>query len=227
MSFETELLAITDEGAGDIRAVVRRCFYVDFDGYPVRLWEGQGRLFTTMSVGNPATLPDGKTLAQNEWLGTIDADGTWHLSAPAVGDTRDGTSPAYDFTLPFIDRETYLALKADQALAAGRQLTCYRALFKVGEGLRPKTPIAFAWRMLMVGTTFAEGLQEGDAGSAQRFYTASVTARSLEYGRSRTPAGSWTDTAQRERARVLGVANDSGCIFMAKNASRTFTIEGD
>lgn len=210
MSYETELLAHigTATDAWDIRAVDRRCYFFDFAGYPIRLWDGQGAM--TDSGGN-------------EWLGTIDASGVQQLRAPAVRDSRDGASPRYTFTLPFIDSDTFDALKSDRALAEGRELTCYRALFGAGEGLRPSLPLTFDYRLLMQGTQFAEGLGE-DAGNIKKSYTATVLARSLEYGRSRAPYGTYTPTAQRERARLKGYSDDTFCDFVPGNALRTFVV---
>ena len=58
----------------DIRAVVRRCWFYDFDGYPLRIWQGKGKLFTS----------DG-----NEWLGTVDANNNDHHKTPSIKDGRD------------------------------------------------------------------------------------------------------------------------------------------
>src|SRR5690606_26723487 len=85
-----------DEASHDIRLMVAVLHHFDFDGYPVRLWRGQGRLFTE----------DGQV-----WLGTIDALGNDRLSAPGFSDGRDGSSALLNFGLPYIDRETYLALR--------------------------------------------------------------------------------------------------------------------
>ena len=117
MSFAGALEAITGTAADayDIRAGVRRCFFYDFAGYPVRLWDGHGVLVA----------------GGHEWLGTFDAMDQNRHQAPSVRDPRDGTSPRYEFSLPYIDRTTFLALKADQALAAGRDLTCYHVLCRV------------------------------------------------------------------------------------------------
>lgn len=207
MAFADELTALTGAAtdAWDIRAAVRRCFLYDFTGSPVRLWDGHG----VLQAGG------------FEWLGTFDAMGTNRHQSPAVRDSRDGTAPRYEFSLPFIDRTTYLALQADQAMAMGRDLICYNVLCKVGEGLVPTTALRWNYRLAIRGVQFAERM-DGD----RKVYTASVIAKSLEYGRSRVPGGTMTDTAQRERARVLGVAADSGCVFVAQNSRRTYIIAG-
>lgn len=224
--FATELLAITGSAtdAYDIRAMVARCFFYDFDGYPVRLWEGHGVLTTTISVGDPIETPTG-TLAANEWLGTYDADGNNRHEAQQLQDARDGASPRLKFSLPHIDAETYAALKADQALAMGRDLTIYRAIFAIGEGLRPQTPIQFAARLTMKSVEFSRTVG-GTPESPVTTYAASVLLASGEEGRSRIPNATYTDTAQRERARQLGVTSDSGCVYVARNSRRTFIVGG-
>jgi hypothetical protein len=221
--FNAALLALIGDAtdAWDIKAVVRRCFFFDFDGYPVRLWAGQGTMTSTANVG---AAWGGN--AANEWLGTIDAQGQDHLIAPPVTDDRDGTAPLYEFTLPWLDANTYAAIKADQALARGRDLICYRALFAAGEGLRPQTPIQFAWKMEMRGTRFTDAMDLDGQGQTTRARSATVIARSLEYGRSRVPSGTYCDTAQNERARLLGLDSDSGCSFVAANATRTIVVGG-
>lgn len=213
MSFETELLALTGAATDsfDIKAAVRRCYLYDFTGAPVRLWDGHG----VLQAGG------------FEWLGTFDAMGTNRHQAPAVRDARDGTAPRYEFSLPFLDRTTYLALQADQALAMGRDLICYNVLCKVGEGLVPTTALRWNFRLAIRGVQFAERM-DGD----RKVYTASVIAKSLEYGRSRVPGGTMTDTAQRERARIIAEQRniapfaDSGCVFVAQNSRRTYIIAG-
>ena len=133
MSFETVLLELlgTAADAYDIRAGVRRCYFYDFDGYPVRIWDGQGVL----------------TAGGYEWLGTMDADGNNHHTAPQIRDARDGASPRYEFGIPYLDRDTFDAMKADQALAQGRELTIYHALFQIGEGMLPETPLRFTAKL--------------------------------------------------------------------------------
>ncbi len=211
MSFETALLEATGSAADafDIKAAVRRCFLYDFVGNPVRLWDGHGVLYA----------------GGYEWLGTYDANGVNRHSAPRVMDTRDGTAPKYEFGIPFLDRSTFDALKAAQSLASGRDLICYHVLCLAGEGLRPTTELRFAYRLAIRGVQFGQRM-EGEPGEERLIYSASVIAKSLEYGRSRVPAGTMTDTAQQERARVLGVASDSGCSMVAANSRRTFIIAG-
>jgi len=211
MTFQTALLDLTGAATDsfDIRAMVRRCFLYDFDGAPVRLWDGQGVLVA----------------GGYEWLGTHDENGQNLHKAPAVRDPRDGTSPQYEFGIPYLDKTTFDALKADQALAMGRDLICYHALFQVGEGLRPTNDLLYSYRLAMRGVQFSERV-EGEPGMERIVRSASVIAKSLEYGRNRTPGGTMTDTAQQERARLAGVTSDSGCSFVSRNARRTFIIAG-
>jgi len=209
MSFETDLLdALGDDTAThDVRVSVRRCWFYDFDGYPVRLWHGQGKLYA----------------GGQEWLGTVAPDGTDYHQVSAVQDSRDGASPRYTFGIPYLDAETFAALKGDAALAQGREITCYLALIHGNEGMRPSNSLRFSYRMIIVGVEFSERTM-GEAPDIMRARSASVVARSLEYGRSRIPNGTYTDTAQQERARLLGLASDSGCSFVARNARRTYEI---
>ena len=211
MSFADELIAQTGTAADafDIKAIGRRCFLYDFIGAPIRIWDGQG----VLNAGG------------FEWLGTFDANGMNHHKAPAVRDERDGSAPSYSFGIPYLDKVTYLALKADQSRAIGRDLICYEAIFKAGEGLNPLTSLFFNYRLFIRGVQFAERV-EGDAGSQVYIRSASVTAKSSGDGRTRTPGGTMTDTSQRDRARVLGVTSDSGCASVAKNARRTFLVSG-
>ena len=211
MTFEGDLLTYTGQANDpfDVRAVVRRCFFYDFIGQPVRLWDGQGVLVA----------------GGYEWLGTIDADGMNHHQVPAVSDARDGTAPKYEFTIPYLDQVTFNALKADQDRARGRDLICYHALFNAGDGLRPSTGLRFNYRLAIRGIKFTEQV-EGEPGEEVFVRSVTAVAKSLEYGRSRVPGGTYTDTAQQDRARLLGLASDSGCAFMAKNSRRTFTIPG-
>jgi hypothetical protein len=211
MAFSDELLALTGTAtdAFDVKAMVRRCFLYDFVGSPVRVWDGHG----VLNAGG------------FEWLGTYDSAGQNHHTAPAVRDTRDGASPRYEFGIPYLDLTTFNALKASQALARGRDLICYHVLVKVGEGLVPTTALQYSYRLAIRGVQFSERV-EGEPGAEHVIRGASVLARSLEYGRTRVPAGTMTDTAQRARALALGVTADSGCSFVAKNAHRTFIVSG-
>lgn len=193
--------------AFDIRAVTRRLFFYDFDGYPIRLWDGVGKLYA----------------GGQEWLGTIDANGTNRHSAPLVRDPRDGASPAYTFSLPYVDKVTFDALKADQQLAKGRNLTCWYCGFLTGEGLRPSPELKFNYRLTIRSTDFAQRV-EFDGLETRAVYSASVQCRSLEAGRSRLPSGVYGSSAQAERARLLGLASDSGCDFVAANSRRTYVI---
>lgn len=202
----------------DIRVVVRRLWFYDFDGYPTRMWSGKGRLFTT----------DG-----NEWLGTINESNQDIHVTPRLQDGRDGSSASYQFkmTIPDIPGESsgelYEALKADQGLVFNRDLICYLAIFKDGEGLRPTTPLKFFKKLTMFSPTFSEGTTLGPGGVLVRSYTVSITAKDSNFGRARVPNRTYTDTVQREYARQLGVTgtDDRGLEYVADLANRTFTIE--
>ncbi|WP_108482254.1 hypothetical protein [Oceaniglobus ichthyenteri] len=208
----------------DINLRLVNCYFYDFDGVPVRLWDGQGVLVTSTGVGDPVVTPNG-TIAANEWLGTFDGRGNNMHQPAAVGDERDGASPRYEFTIPYLDRATFDAIRADQDKAKGRSLTCYHVLVRPGEGLRAGLPIRFAYRLTMRGVTFSES-REGAPGAEQRVYSARVLARTGEAGRSLAPRGTMTATSLRERSRQLGVVSDSGADFIAGNAQRTYLVGG-
>lgn len=194
---------------GDIRATVRRCWFFDFaDGKGVYLWQGQGLLTTT----------GGTT-----WIGTIDANGVDRLSVPSLGDGRDGSSKQIEFSLPYIDADTYRALKAERDMVAGRRIICFVAIFLPGEGLRPQTPIDYVAEFTMQSCVFEERLDIEDGTYVKR-YTASVLAKDGNAGRSRAQRGSYTDTSQKKRAALLGVTYDRGCEFVADLANKTLQI---
>lgn len=199
----------------DIRVVVRRLWFYDFIGYPTRMWQGQGRLFTE----------DGE-----EWLGTVNDQGQDIHVTPRLQDGRDGSSAAYNFsmTIPDIPGESagelYEALKEDQSLVFGQTLTCYLAIFKDGEALRPSTPIKFFKQLTMQSPRFSEGAPViGNGGVMIRTYKVSITARDANSGRALVPNRTYNDAIQREYARQLGVvAVDKGCEFVAGLANRTY-----
>jgi len=194
------------DSQSDIRAIVRRCWFYDIQGIPIRMWQGQGRLFTS----------DG-----NIWLGTVDAAGNDVHKTPRISDGRDGTALTYEFSLGYLDQETYEGIKADQNRIAERPLTCYLALFRLGGGLRPDTPIEFFKEFTMMSARFDETLDLVDTSLVRR-YKVTVIAKDGNSGRSSTPSRTYTDTMQKEYARQLGVENDRGCEFIAGLANRTY-----
>lgn len=199
----------------DIEVVVRRLWFYDFVGHPLRLWQGKGKLFTS----------DG-----NEWLGTIDAGNTDHHETPAIQDGRDGSSATYTMSLTIPDLpgenpgELYAAIKADQSLVAGRNVTCYLAIFKINEALRPTTPISYLKQLNLFAPKFAEKLEMDGEGRVKRVYTVSITAKDSNFGRSSFPNGTYTDTVQKNRAALLGQAVDKGCEYVALLANKTLQI---
>lgn len=199
----------------DIRATVRRCWFYDFVDQPVRLWQGQGRLFTTDS---------------NQWLGTIDANGNDYHKTPAMQDGRDGSSPIYKMSIPIVDLpgepafKLYEELKADQWRASNRNITCYLAIFDQGEALRPQTSLLFFKDFTMFSPQFSEKIDVDGNGTLVKKYSVSVTAKDNNFGRSNTPRGTYADTIQKERARQLGVDVDRGSEFLGLLANRTYKI---
>lgn len=190
----------------DIRAVVRRCWFYDFLDFPLRLWDGKGRLFTE----------DG-----SEWYGTVNnRDENVHRT-PGLADGRDGTAPSYEFTFGYLDAETYEALKTEQHRVNGRTLTCYLALFENGEGLRPGTPIDFLKSVTMESSKFDERLAV-EGSSVVRRYSITILAKDGNSGRSAIPGRSYADTHQKRYARELGVELDRGAEFLAGLANRTY-----
>lgn len=198
----------------DIRTCVRRCWFYDFAGYPLRLWQGQGQLFTT----------DG-----NSWLGTIDANGKDHHVAPPLQDGRDGTSATYNFSLTIPDLpgqdkfELYNLLRSEQSVAVGRNLRCYLVLFKEGEALRPVTPLSFFKELVMFSPKFSERNEFLGEAVIQN-YTVTVPCKDNNFGRSNVPNGTYADTVQKRRAAEKGVALDRGAEFLALLANRTYQI---
>jgi len=204
-----------DDALSDIRVVVRKCWFYDFTDYPVRLWDGQGKLFTT----------DGE-----EWLGSIGPDGINLHKTPALQDGRDGTSATYSMTLNLYDipgtsaRELYEELKTDQWRVSGRTLKVMLVVFKEGEALRPETPITFFKELTMLPPKFSETQDRDDAGRFVKRYSVTVPCKDGNIGRSNVPNGTYADTIQKQRARELGVTLDRGCEFLALLANRTFQI---
>ncbi|WPZ05671.1 hypothetical protein [Pelagerythrobacter marinus] len=209
-----ELLGAAED-LTDIVATARKCWLYDFKDEPVRLWDGQG----------PFTDSDG-----NEWLGTIAPSGANIHQTPSLQDGRDGTSASYTFSLniPSIPGENtlelYNALKADQSKVFGRKLTCYIVLFIEGEGLRPGTPISFYKELTMFSPKFSENIARSSSGTITKTYTASITAKDSNHGRSETPDRTYADTMQKRRANQLGVAVDRGSEYLALLANRTYQV---
>ena len=209
-----EILGAADD-VTDIVVCVRKCWHYDFADDPVWLWDGQG----------PFTDSEGR-----EWLGTMDANGANLHKTPALQDGRDGTSAVYAFSLsiPSIPGEDtlelYDALKADQSKVFGRTLTCYIVLFIEGEGLRPNTPVSFYKELTMFSPKFSETIARSASGAVIKAYTASITAKDSNHGRSETPGRTYGDTMQKRRAAQLGVALDRGSEFLALLANRTYQV---
>ncbi|MBB95578.1 MAG: hypothetical protein CML68_13435 [Rhodobacteraceae bacterium] len=211
MTFETELLASLGDAddAWDINITTRQCIFFDFDGYPIRIWDGMGKLIA----------------GGYEWIGALNAAGESAVSIPPLRDTRDGSNLRYEFGLPFLDEDTFDALKADQDLARGRGVTVYEVLVNEGEGLRPGTDLHYDTGLKMRGAQFYSGYQQISDGEFVRVYSASVIARVLDAGRSVAPRGTYSDTCQNERAVIAGESSDSGCVFVSENVNRTYVFD--
>lgn len=209
-----EVLGAADD-MYDILATARKCWFYDFKDDPIRVWDGQGDFIDS----------DG-----NEWMGTVDANGTNHHKSPSLQDGRDGTSASYNFSLniPSLpDQDTlklYNELKADQSKVFGRRLICYIVLFIEGEGLRPNTPISFYKELTMFSPKFSENIARAGSGIVTKTYTASITAKDNNHGRSETPDRTYADTMQKRRAVQLGVSIDRGSEYLALLANRTYQV---
>jgi len=212
---ELDALLGDQQDLTDIRVTARRCWFYDFNGYPLRVWQGQGKMFDSLG---------------NEWLGTITPGGNDLHQTPAIQDGRDGTSASYSFSLVIPDipgqfaYELYDALKADQWRVNRRTLTCYLALFLEGEGMRPATPLTFFKELTMMSTKFSEGIEQDGNGTLVRKYKATVVTKDGNFGRWNIPNGTYADPIQKERAKQQGVAVDRGAEFLAGLANRTYQL---
>lgn len=199
----------------DIRLTIRRLWFYDFDGHPLRLWQGQGLLITDDGL---------------EWLGTWDARGGDLHSTPSFQDGRDGSSATYSFSIIVPDLpgepalETFNQLKAEQWRARGRNITCYLTAIEEGEGMRPQTLYVFFKQVVMLDPKFSESVSSSDGKSLSRTYKLSVTAKDDGIGRAIRPNGTYTDTCQKRRAAEQGVTLDRGCEFVGALANRTYTL---
>ena len=201
----------------DQRVVVRRLYLYDFIGFPTRMWQGKGRLFSE----------DG-----GEWLGTINDINQDIHRVPVLQDGRDGSSARYQFTMTIPDLpdepagELYNALKEDQWRVAMQPLTIYLAIFKWDEALRPTTPIKFLKQLTMQSAAFNEKVTMDGDGRVIRTYEVTIIARDGNFGRASTPNRTYNDTVQREYARQIGVVGtDRGCEYIAGLANRTYQIK--
>lgn len=210
MTFEDVLNeAIGSVGSNaDIRLSIARCYEYQFDAPagPLRLWRGQGRLFTSDT---------------RVWTGTVDALGKDHHQVPALDDGRDGTAANLQFGFPFLDKATWSDLKAMRVPVAGRLIRCWLVAVLPGEGLRPATAPEFFADVTMQAATFADATAMTDDGAMVRTYGITVLAKGGNAGRSRAPRGTYTDACQQQRAALLGVALDKGCGFVASIANET------
>lgn len=211
-----EILGAAD-ALTDIVAMVRKCWFYDFLGEPVRLWDGQGNFIDSEG---------------HEWLGTIDANGGNLHRTPSLQDGRDGTSASYNFSfnipsMPGHEDEVlalYNGLKSEQSKVFGRRLICYLVLFIQGEGMRPGTPISFYKEMTMFSPKFSEQIDRSSSGAIIKTYTCSITAKDNNHGRSETPDRNYADTMQKRRANQLGVSVDRGAEYLALLANRTYQV---
>lgn len=229
--FATALNAAVNLSGGvtDINAVVRRCFLFDFDGMPMRLWDGVGRLITVSSHGDAATAegPGGETVsvAANEWLGfrvPMDEGETLSLlTVPPLKSPRDGRNPDYTFTFNGLDRATADALVNETWRVSGRALTVFSVLLVDGEGLRPQAGLRWRLQLTMASCTFRHSVEWAGDG-LRRTYPVDLLARNDNAGRAHAPGNTMNDTGQRRHAASLGVTEDAGGEYVPALAKRTF-----
>lgn len=204
-----------DDALTDIRATVRRCWFYDFTDNPLYIWQGKGRLFTS----------DGQA-----WLGSIDGNNVDHHKTPSIQDGRDGSSATYTLGVNLVDLpgqsalQTYEAFKSEQWRVTGKKVTCYLALFKEGEALRPSTPLTFFKELVMFSPKFSEKIEGNASGKLIKKYSVSVSCKDGNFGRSNVPGGTYADTIQKARAAELGVAVDKGAEYLALLANRTYQL---
>lgn len=208
-----EILGDQDD-LSDIILTVRRACFFDFFEYPLRVWQGFGKLYTQ----------DGQ-----EWLGTMTAGGADLFKTPAIQDGRDGASGSYNMSLNIVNLpggdtalETYEKIKAEQSRVINRKMYMFLVLFLEREGLRPNTPISFFKEFNMFSPKFSEKIEQDATGKLVKKYNVSVLCKDGNYGRANTPNRTYSDPMQKEYARQLGVTLDRGCEYVALLANRTY-----
>lgn len=186
--------------------------YMDIEG--AEPWRMAG-------VEGTAITPDGA-----RWAGWV-VDGQPRMVPPRLSDIRDGNSPLYEFTVGYVDEETYYRLRDERERVRDRLLICY-SLFMPETGLRTNVPPGDAWRLRMKSTRFQERIAKAEDGGYVRGYIVSVLAKNINDGRSRTQFGTMSDTGQRARSEQLfGIENDAYGQFVVKYAGGyTINLDG-
>ncbi|NQZ76476.1 MAG: hypothetical protein HRT61_10260 [Ekhidna sp.] len=180
----------------------------------VRLWSGTGGLIT----------PDGE-----RWVGWSNGDPDnpqSFIDVPDISDPRDGNSPLYEFTLGYIDEESYQRLKSDADEANDAVLNVGNVYLE-GNSTRALTPPGNKERLRIVGgASFSEKRTLMEDGSHKLQYSVSVKAKNVNGGRSRVSFSTFTDTTHKFRSSTLfGVQNDDYAQFIARYAGGiTLTI---
>jgi hypothetical protein len=185
--------------------------YMDIEGAePWRMAGVEGTLIT----------PDGE-----RWSGWV-VNGEAKMTPPKITDIRDGSSPLYEFTVGYIDEETYLRLRDDKDKVKGRLLIVY-SIYLSDNSLRATVPPGDAWRLRMKSTRFVEKIEKDGEGGYVRRYVVSVIAKNINEGRSRAYFGTMSDTGQRARSEQLfGIEGDAYGQFIPKYAGG-YTINLD
>lgn len=187
--------------------MTRRAFLFDFDGYALRLWEGNGRILA----------------GGEEFHGTMRGDQQF-LKIPRLADGRGGESPLYNFELGYLDQATYDAIKADETVVKGRTLTWYRLYFRKGEFGRPMTEPFVVTRLTMTGRSFKESRKRVGDGFV-KLLSVGVRARDGNEGQNDAPFAFVNDTDQRAQSLALyGVENDGYARFVPSMTNKTVVV---
>lgn len=197
--------ALDATAKSDRQLICRPCVEAQFLSSTVRIWGGIGSMIT----------PDG-----NRWAGWNATDGSGktvsYFKPPRLMDIRDGSAPLYEFTLGYVDAETYGKVRDLDEEVKGRKLIC-SSVFLPDDSTRAKTPPGDSWRLTMIGSRFQEKRSRDQDGGHRMLYSMSVIAKNINGGRSRTQFGIMNDAGQKARSQELfGIEGDAYAQFCVK-----------
>ncbi|TPW31172.1 hypothetical protein [Pararhizobium mangrovi] len=195
---------LLDETAkSDRQLVCRPTVEAHFLSSTVRIWGGIGPMIT----------PDGERW--HGWNAINDGgDVVSFFQPPKLTDIRDGSSPLYEFTLGYVDEETYHKTRDLEEEVKGRLLVCSSVYLEEGK-TRAATPPGDSWRLRMKQSRFSEKITKDEDGGHRRLYSMSVIAKNINEGRSMTQFGIMNDAGQRARSlEMFGVADDAYAQFV-------------
>lgn len=200
----TSFLDAIDQYAGDTANSdrdwpVATVIQVAFPSYTLRMWSGQGRMFT----------PDG-----NLWQGWMvpveGGDGvTPIISIPQIDDVAAGTSAPMQFQLHYLSEQIYQDLKSDKDRIDGSEMFVGKVLMP-RIGLRALSDVGDIQFMTVTGTaSFKETRRKSKDGSHQIQRSAGIVAKNINSGRSRTAGDLFTYSGNVFRSNTLyGIDND-------------------